>query len=51
MEFHNTNTSLEKKSHEIVIHINEKTEKNPKYIVPISIKKGCDKTSFMQNFY
>lgn len=51
MEFLNTNTSLEKKSHEIVIHINEKTEKKKKSIVPTSIITGCDKTSFMQNFY
>lgn len=39
MAFYNTNTSLEKKSYEIVIYINEKTEKEKMYL-PYFDSKG-----------
>lgn len=50
MEFHNTNTSLEKKSYETFIYINEKKEKK-KSVFPTLIIKGCGKTSFMWKSY
>lgn len=49
MEFHNTNTSLEKKSYETFIYINEKKRKEKEYL-PYFDNKGMWQNIFYVEF-